>query len=139
MKGTIRTILLCAAFGIAFVSCEPRLWDNILAAPGPVDNLVVTHTSGFDNNIQFDYDIPASSANEFQLDENFIKIWIYSRLSSGGDEVYCGGSNSVVGTGQGFSLTITTLTPTVLYDFIVYTVDREFQRSEPVVEPSVEW
>ncbi len=138
MKRILRTILLFAAFGIIFISCEPNLWENILAAPGPVENLNVTHNPGVDD-ITITYDVPASSVNEFQGEDDWVIVWFYYRLTSGGDEVFFSEQHSIVGGPSGdMDFTLIELTAEN-YEFIVYIVDREYQRSEPAVSPNVNW
>ncbi|MBN1696474.1 MAG: hypothetical protein JW881_03065 [Spirochaetales bacterium] len=143
MKRTMKTIT------IVFVSilplllpsgCEPNDWDIIMAAPPPVENLSIFSHSGDD--IIFAFTLPDFSEKHEVFSKFEFHVYIYSRPASGGEETYHSSDyfdQSQIGTDQTIMDTFTGLTGGTQYIFILYVVDTEFQKSDPVETLPVNW
>ena len=137
MKKIIGIILTIIIFSLLICSCEPTDWEYILAAPGPVKDFAIVHTTGAGDNITFNFDFPASAANQYQSDSDSLIVWIYYRLYGSSEEIFIDEYPCDLGVPNSINDTIT-LTASIDYDFIVCVVDEEYQRSEPSVQ-TVTW
>ena len=141
MKTRLRTysyIGLPLLFSLLLAACEPTDWDVILAPPEPVTGLSVSGHTG--NDITFNFTLPDFSDQVALFPDYTIMVYYYSRPASGGEETYHGHFfyNSVnFGNSQSENVTIPLSGGN--YIFILYTVDNEYQKSEPAETGPVNW
>ena len=142
MKTRLRTysyIGLPLLFSLLLAACEPTDWDVILAPPEPVIGLNDSGQTG--NSITFEFTLPDFSEQVALFPDYTIMVYYYSRADGSSEETYHGYLNygpADFGTFQNPTVTINTLSSDD-YFFILYTVDNEYQRSEPAETGPVTW
>lgn len=143
MKSTIRIYSLIALpllFSLLLAACEPTDWDVILAPPDPVTGLSASVPSG--DSITFTFTLPDFSEQVALFPDYSIMLYYYSRPATGGEETYHGKlwyGPADFGNAQSQSVNISGLTVGTEYIFILYTVDNEYQKSEPAEIGPVTW
>ena len=131
--------VLALLFSLLLAACEPADWDVILAPPEPVTGL--SATSPAVNDITFNFTLPDFSEQVALFPDYTIMVYYYSRPAGGGKETYHGNlwyGPANFGNAQSETVTIDTLS-SGNYIFILYTVDNEYQKSEPTESNSVSW
>lgn len=132
-------LLFSLLFSLLLAACEPTDWEVILAPPEPVTGLSASGHSG--NDITFNFTLPEFSEQVALFPDYSIMVYYYSRPDAGVEETYHGYLNygpADFGSTHSAPVTIDTLSA-VDYVFILYTVDNEYQKSEPTETGTVSW
>ncbi|MBN2737884.1 MAG: hypothetical protein JXR70_12940 [Spirochaetales bacterium] len=138
MKKAIMMISLYILLILFIGSCEPKDWEYILAAPGPVINFSLTHTGG-ESTININFTYPSSSVNQYQNDGDYLVAWLYYKPVNSGTEKFITHFSCEldVPVGDNLDLGTSSLTTGEEYAFIIYTIDSEYQRSEPAIQTTI--